>query len=131
MESTTQFLEEQAAKLQELIENKDRLIETLQKRESDYSQSLTMLEGKVRRVRDYLTENYDELEGHAESIAEILELELTRDITYSVQMNATVTVSVPVGEDGEEILIENLYIDANHGDIVIDDYEVCTVRESY
>jgi phosphoglucomutase len=83
------------------------------------------------KLRTYLTDNYDELQEHADYIASIFDIEITRDVTYSVQMNATVTVAVPVGEDGEEMIIENLYIDANHGDIVIDDYEVCTVRESY
>lgn len=121
----------QVLALQELILKKDEQIERLQNANSTYSKDTTLQYGRINQVKEYLTENYDELEMHADSIAEILNIELSREVTYTVTMTATVTVSVPVGEDGEDILNENLYIDANHGDIVIDTYDVDSVSEEY
>jgi predicted RNA-binding Zn-ribbon protein involved in translation (DUF1610 family) len=125
-EETTQVLA-----LQELILKKDEQIVRLQNANSTYSTDANVQYGRINRVKDYLTENYDELEMHADEIANILQIELSREVTYTVTMVATVTVSVPVGEDGEDILNENLYIDANHGDIVIDSYDVDSISEDY
>jgi hypothetical protein len=125
-EETTQVLA-----LQELILKKDEQIVRLQNANSTYSTDANVQYGRINRVKDYLTENYDELEMHADEIANILQIELSREVTYTVTMTATVTVSVPVGEDGEDILNENLYIDANHGDIVIDSYDVDSISEDY
>ena len=125
-EETTQVLA-----LQELILKKDEQIVRLQNANSTYSTDANLQYGRINRVKDYLTENYDELEMHADEIANILQIELSREVTYTVTMTATVTVSVPVGEDGEDILNENLYIDANHGDIVIDSYDVDSISEDY
>ena len=125
-EETTQVLA-----LQELILKKDEQIVRLQNANSTYSTDANVQYGRINRVKDYLTENYDELEMHADEIANILQIELSLEVTYTVTMTATVTVSVPVGEDGEDILNENLYIDANHGDIVIDSYDVDSISEDY
>lgn len=112
-------------------DNLELQVERLQNANTTYSKDASLQYGRINRVKEYLADNYDMLEGYADAIAEILDIELSRDITYSVQMTATVTVSVPVGQDGEDILRENLYIDANHGDVIIDDYEVCNVSEEY
>jgi hypothetical protein len=41
-----------------------------------------------------------------------------------------VTVTVKCGEDGEDLITENLYIDSSDGNISIDDYNVDTVYEA-
>jgi hypothetical protein len=127
-------MEDNDQQVKALTEQRDNLasqVERLQNANTTYSKDASLQYGKINRVKEYLTENYDELQEHADEIAQILDIELTRDVTYSVQMTATITVSVPVNEDGEEILRDNLYIDANHGDIVIDDYEVENISEAY
>jgi hypothetical protein len=75
-------------------------------------------------VKDYLLENYDDLEMHADEIASLLDIELTREVEYAVSMSVTVTVTVAPGEDAESLIADNLYVDANHGNIQVDDYTV-------
>jgi sugar-specific transcriptional regulator TrmB len=84
----------------------------------------------ISSVKDYLIENYEELGDHADEIATMLDIELTREITYSVSMSCSVTVTVKCGEDGEDLITDNLYIDSNGGDISVDDYQVDTVYEA-
>ena len=45
-------------------------------------------------------------------------------------MSATVTVTVKMGEDAEDLITENLYIDSSDSNINIDDYNVDTVYEA-
>lgn len=118
----------------EITELKNQLSALQNKYDYVYSQSSSdknKFYTKENQLRTYLIENYEDLADHAEYIAEIFDIQLSRDVTYSVQMTATVTVSVPLGEDGEDILRDSLYIDANHGDVVIDDYDVEEINEEY
>lgn len=123
----------QVLALQEMILAKDRFIESLQEKVSEANRSATnarLEQGNYRNsVKDYLVENYDELELHADAIAEILDIELKRDVTFTVTMTAQVTVSASPDEDLDSLINDNLYIEANHGDIVIDDYTVDSVEE--
>lgn len=84
----------------------------------------------IESVKEYLIDNYDELEGHADSIAELLDIELTREVQYSVSMSVTVTVSVKPNDDVDSILADNLFVDSNHGDITVDDYTVDYANEA-
>jgi porphobilinogen deaminase len=84
----------------------------------------------IDSVKDYLIENYEELGDHADHIASLLDIELEREVTYSVSMSCSVTVTVKCGEDGEDLITENLYIDSSDGNISIDDYNVDTVYEA-
>ena len=84
----------------------------------------------IDAVKEYLLDNYDDMELHADAIAELLDIELTREVEYPVTMSATVTVTVAPGEDAESLISDNLYIDSNHGNISVDDYEVDYSNES-
>jgi len=84
----------------------------------------------IESVKEYLIENYEDLEDHANTIATMLDIELTREVEYSVSMTATVTVTVAMGEDAEDLITENLYIDSSDSNINIDDYNVDTVYEA-
>ena len=123
----------QVLALQEMILSKDRFIESLQEKVSEANRSATnarLEQGNYRNsVKDYLVENYDELELHADAIAEILDIELKRDVTFTVTMTARVTVSASPDEELDSLINDNLYIEAHHGDIVIDDYTVDSVEE--
>ena len=54
---------------------------------------------KKDKVRDYLIENYEDIEEHAVEIAEILEIELTRTYDIIVTVSHSFSVEVGVGED--------------------------------
>lgn len=56
------------------------------------------LEYNVEKVRDYLVENYDELELHADSIAEIIGVKLSKTTTYTVVVTHTVEITHDLDE---------------------------------
>jgi hypothetical protein len=84
----------------------------------------------IESVKEYLIENYDDLGHHADELATLLDIELEREVTYSISMSASVTVTVKMGEDAEDLITENLYIDSSDSNINIDDYNVDTVYEA-
>ena len=95
-----------------------------------YSAVATRQTNMIESVKEYLLDNYDELESHADEIASLLDIELTREVEYTVTMTATVTVTVAPGDDAESLISDNLYIDSNNGNISVDDYEVDYSNES-
>lgn len=95
-----------------------------------YNRVATRQTNQIDSVKDYLLENYDDLGNHADEIAQLLDIELTREVEYTVTMTATVTVTVAPGEDAESLISDNLYIDSNNGNISVDDYEVDYTNES-
>jgi hypothetical protein len=95
-----------------------------------YSAVATRQTNMIESVKEYLLDNYDELESHADEIASLLDIELTREVEYTVTMTATVTVTVAPGDDAESIISDNLYIESNSGSISVDDYEVDYSNES-
>ena len=95
-----------------------------------YSQMVTRRDNSIESVREYLIDNYDDMEMHADAIAELLDIELTREVEYTVTLSATVTVTVKPGDDAEQIISENLYVDSNGGSVSVDDYEVDYSNES-
>ena len=95
-----------------------------------YSAVATRQTTMIESVKEYLLDNYDDLESHADEIATLLDIELTREVEYSVTMTATVTVTVAPGDDAESLISDNLYIDSNNGNISVDDYEVDYSNES-
>jgi hypothetical protein len=60
----------------------------------------------------------------------MLDIELIREVTYTVSMSAVVTVAVKCGEDGEDLINDSLFIDSSGGDISVDEYTVDTVYEA-
>ena len=95
-----------------------------------YSAVATRQTNMIESVKEYLLDNYDELESHADEIASLLDIELTREIEYSVSITATVTVTVAPGDDAESLISRNIYVESNDGSISVDDYEVDYVNES-
>ena len=84
----------------------------------------------IESVKEYLLDNYDDLGHHADEIASLLDIELTREVEYTVTMTATVTVTMAPGDDAESLISDNLYIDSNNGNISVDDYTVDYSNES-
>jgi hypothetical protein len=88
---------------------------------------------KEQWLRTYLTDNYDDLEQHAHAIADIFGIALTKEITYSVVINATISAEVPMEEldSIEDFITGNLTVDSYNGEISVDNFEVESVKESY
>ena len=97
--------------------------------------TVSLLQSKINTVKDIILEAYTDSDDQdtLQSIAEALGIELTRDIqfTATVEVSGTVTLNLLEDYDLESEITDCLYVDANNGNIVIDEQEVCHVREAY
>lgn len=82
------------------------------------SKELMELKGKVDTVRNYLLENYEELGEHAQEIADLLDLELTKDVSVTVTVEFEVQLSVKPDEDMDDILMNLEYSMENHDSVI-------------
>jgi hypothetical protein len=88
---------------------------------------------QIDSVKDIIVEAYAE-SGDQEtlrSIAETLNIELTRTVEWSATIEVSGTMDVDLLEDVdiEQEIYDNLYVDSNNGNIEIGDTEVCNARE--
>jgi hypothetical protein len=92
-------------------------------------------QSKIDTVKDIIGEAYADSDDQEtlQAIAEALGIELTRDVefTATVEVRGTFTLNLLEDCDLETEITDALYVDANNGNIVIDDTEVCNVREAY
>jgi len=96
--------------------------------------NVSLLQSKINTVKDIILEAYEMSDDQEtlQSIAEALGIELTRDIqfTATIEVSGTVTLNLLEDYDLESEITDSLYVDANNGNIQIDDQEVCHVREA-
>lgn len=59
----------------------------------DRNRRISDFNTNINAVRDYLVENYDELELHADSIADLLGVDLTKTTTFTVVATYTVEIT--------------------------------------
>jgi hypothetical protein len=88
---------------------------------------------QIDSVKDIIVEAYAE-SGDQETlrtIAETLNIELTRTVEWSATIEVSGTMDVDLLEDVdiEQEIYDNLYVDSNNGNIEIGDTEVCNARE--
>ena len=97
--------------------------------------TVSLLQSKINTVKDIILEAYEMSDDQEtlQSIAEALGIELTREIqfTATVEVSGTVTLNLLEDYDLESEITDCLYVDANNGNITIDEQEVCHVREAY
>jgi hypothetical protein len=127
---STIILELPNGNVTEFVDKTANDIEYAFRRLDTYRSIANTMTSNIEAVKEYLLENYEELETHADEIAQLLDIELTREVEYTVTMTATVTVTLTPGDDAESIISDNLYIDSNSGSISVDDYEVDYSNES-
>jgi hypothetical protein len=72
--------------------------------EKSLSMSNSDKTNKINRVKEYLIENYQELDEHANDIAELLGIELTKTVQVALTVELDLTIRVPVGEDIDDIM---------------------------
>ena len=89
----------------------------------------TKLEGRIDNVRDYLIENYDVLDEHADEIARLLDIELTNEVTVDVNVTFSVTMTLPVGIEADSVEGHdfNFDITSENSDYEIQDYDTFVV----
>jgi len=88
---------------------------------------------QIDSVKDIIVEAYAESEDQEtlRSIAEALNIELTRTVEWSATIEVSGTMDVDLLEDVdiEQEIYDNLYVDSHNGNIEINDTEVCNARE--
>ncbi len=94
-----------------------------------------LLDSNINTVKNIILESYADSEDQEtlQSIAEALNIELTKDVefTATIEVSGTITLNLLEDYDLESEITDALYVDAQNGNIVIDDQEVCHVREAY
>jgi hypothetical protein len=130
---TTEFLLNKIAEMQADKNEQDTLIKQLAYTKENLYKSVNEYYTKEQWLRTYLTDNFDDLEHHAQAIADIFGIALTKEITYSVVINATISAEVPMEEldSIEDFITGNLTVDSYNGEISVDNFEVESVKESY
>ena len=66
----------------------------------------TLLQKKrieVEKVKEYLVENYDDLELHADEIAELLGITLEKTVEVTFQVEITASITLPIGKDFDDL----------------------------
>lgn len=80
---------------------------------------------EVENVKEYLVENYDELEEHATEIAKLLgiTLEKTIEVTFQVEISATITL--PIGKDFDDLSEYDfeVSIESTDSDVDVEGYD--------
>jgi hypothetical protein len=92
-----------------------------------------MYTSQIDSVKDIIVEAYAESEDQEtlRTIAETLNIELTRTVEWSATIEVSGTMDVDLLEDVdiEQEIYDNLYVDSQNGNIEIGDTEVCNARE--
>ena len=95
-----------------------------------------ILHSKIDSVKDIITEAYADSDDQEtlRSIAEALDIELTRTVEWSATIEVSGTIELDLLADSdtdvEQEIYDNLYVDSQSGQIEIVDTEVTNVREN-
>lgn len=136
VEATTTYLEQMITALQEQVERKDALIESLQNQHSncDYWKNEN---GRVQsQIIDIIDEIYagdwHNVDDIANSLCQVIDYIPTVEIEFTATMNFTGKIQIPASEKESfdlESALEDAYVDINNGDVVIDGYELYDANE--
>lgn len=90
---------------------------------------IATFESRIQNVREYLIENYEELDEHADEIARLLDIDLTNEVTVDVNVTFSVTMTLPIGIDADSVEGHdfNFDITSENSDYEIQDYETYVV----
>ena len=96
----------------------------------------SMYASKIDAVKDIITESYGDSDDQEtlRSIAEALEIELTRDVEWSATIEVSGTIQLDLLADSdtdvEQEIYDSLYVESQNGNIQVVDTEVTNVREN-
>ena len=147
MESTMTFLESQVVALTTIRDNHESIIKSLQNQLSELSEKVgpnhqncdywKAENGRVQsQIIDVIDEicagNWTDVDDIANTLCEIIDYNPKKEINFTAVMHFHGTIEIDAREadnfDLEDILSE-AYVDINHGDVVIDGYELENVEE--
>ena len=138
METSSFTTDEQITALQTRINNLELMIESYQRQLATSSERGNALQSQINRIIDNMTFDYwynpnTESETILSDICEIINYEPKREVSFTAVMHFNGRIDVPLsdwdGFDLHEVLSE-AYVDINHGDVVIDDYELYEADEA-
>jgi len=111
--STGEFVEMTGYELSSIVRN-----------ETIYRTENVKRSNAINDVEGYLVENYDDLESHADAIAELLGLSLTKTVEIEVNVTFNITAELKAGTDVDTIDEYNLEftVDSTTDDFEISDY---------
>ena len=111
MEATTEYLERSNSTMLDLINKKDELITRLQDEVSLQSARLTNMRlergNLISEIKSYVFEslaNGEMSETIAETLSEICDFELTKEVTATVRVEYEIQMQVPINEDAESMI---------------------------
>lgn len=90
------------------------------------------VQSQIIDVIDSFYENGDDAEYIVVQLSNIIDYLPTKEISFTATMNFTGTISIPANEVEDFDLtsvLEDAYVDINHGDVVIDGYELYDASE--
>ena len=123
MNTTHTFLEEQVNELKAQLANHQNC---------DYWKAEN---GRVQsQIIDIIDEiyagNWTDETDIANSLCQVIDYTPTKEIEFTATMNFTGKIQVPANEDFDlEEILSDAYVDINHGDVVIDSYELYDANE--
>ena len=131
LNSSSFTTDEQIKALEQLVQNKDAMITSLQNQHSgcDYWKSEN---GRVQsQIIDVIDEIYagewtDESDI-AKTLCEIIDYNPVKEIEFTATMHFTGSIDIPRNEQNDFDLTEALsdaYVDINNGDVIIDSYDI-------
>jgi hypothetical protein len=95
---------------------------------------IAKLDASIEDVREYLIENYEELDEHAKTIADLLDIELVKTVEVDVNVTFRTTIELEVGKDVDDLGYHDFdfNIESSNNDFEISDFDsdVIYVRES-
>ena len=87
------------------------------------------------KLKDYLVENYDELGDHADEIAKIFSIDLSKEVEVEFNVTIKATISMPVNEDVSDLSIYDfdITIESNESkyEILDSDADIDSIDERY
>ena len=100
------------------------------------SKTVLAIQNKIDSVKSIITDAYADSEDQdtLRSIAEALDIELTRTVEFTATVEVTGTIELDLlsdyDVDVESEVMDNLYVEAQSGNIEIDEQYVTNVREN-
>jgi hypothetical protein len=111
MSATTEYLERSNETMLELIAKKDELINRLQEEVSVQSHRVSNMRlergNLINEVKSYVLEsiaNGEMSDTIAETLSEICDFELTKEVTATVRVEYEIQMQVPINEDAESMI---------------------------
>ena len=120
----------------EFLTDKVRNIEWELHNSRTNSKIASALTNKISLVKDIIVEAYSDSDDQEtlRSIAEALEIELTRDVEWSATIEVSGVIQLDLLADSdtdvEQEIYDNLYVESQNGNVEITDTEVTNVREN-